>query len=64
MKICPKCQKGYRGRSAVSRADNATLICPDCGAKEALESMGVGADEQNKILKIIHKYSKNLEKMT
>lgn len=64
MKICPRCQKGYRGHAAVSRADNATLICPDCGAKEALESLGVDAEEQNKILKIIHKYTKNFKKLT
>lgn len=38
---CPMCGKTYRGYPALSRADNATLICPDCGTREALESIGV-----------------------
>ena len=31
-----------------------TQICPDCGTREALESIGVSADEQEKIISIIH----------
>ena len=34
--ICPKCHKGYLGYPAISREDNKTEICPDCGEKEAL----------------------------
>ena len=52
--ICPKCGQSYKGRPALSREDNKTLICPDCGAREALESIGVGAAEQEEILAIIH----------
>ena len=51
---CPKCGKEYKGRGAVSRVDNLTVICPDCGTREALESIGVSAAEQEKILGIIH----------
>ena len=40
-------------RPALSRADNSP-ICPDCGTREALESIGVGREEQDKILGIIH----------
>ena len=54
--VCPKCGKTYTGRPAVSRADNATLICPDCGTRESLESIGVGAEEQERILDTIHRY--------
>lgn len=35
---CPRCGREYTGHPAISRADNETLICPDCGTKEALES--------------------------
>ena len=51
---CPKCGKEYKGRGALSRVDNLTVICPDCGTREALESIGVSAAEQEKILDIIH----------
>ena len=54
-RICPKCGQSYTERSAISRADNETLICPDCGTREALTSLGVGADEQEKILGILHR---------
>ena len=52
--VCPKCGNSYVGRPALSRADNQTLICPDCGTREALESIGVDDAEQDKILKAIH----------
>lgn len=52
--ICPRCGKEYTGRPALSRADNQTLICPDCGTREALESIGINTDEQDKILRAIH----------
>ena len=52
--ICPKCEQSYKGRPALSRNDEKTLICPDCGVREALESIGVGTAEQEEILAIIH----------
>lgn len=52
--ICPRCGKAYTGRPAISRADNKTPICPDCGTREALESIGVDTAEQDKILNTIH----------
>ena len=52
--ICPKCEQSYKGIPALSREDNKTLICPECGVREALESIGVGAAEQEEILAIIH----------
>ncbi len=53
-KICPICGKNYHGAGALSRKDGKTQICPDCGTREALESLGVGAEEQDKILACIH----------
>lgn len=38
MKICPKCKQEYSGYPALSREDNKTEICPQCGQKEALEA--------------------------
>lgn len=54
--VCPRCGKTYTGRPAVSRADNTTLICPDCGTRESLESIGVGVEEQERILDTIHRH--------
>lgn len=51
---CPKCNAVYTAPPAVSREDGYTLICPDCGTREALQSLGVSTEEQNKILNIIH----------
>ena len=53
-RICPKCGCTYHERPALSRTDNETLICPDCGIREALESIGISKEEQEKIISIIH----------
>lgn len=37
MKICPICKKPYNGYPALSRRDNKTEICSECGTKEALK---------------------------
>lgn len=55
LKICPRCGKAYHGAPALARADSETLICPDCGIREALESIGVKPSEQEKILETIHR---------
>ncbi len=53
-RTCPRCGRKYTERPALSRLDNNTLIWPDCGTREALESMGICIEEQDKILGIIH----------
>lgn len=53
VRICPKCGAEYKGVPALSRVDNSP-ICPDCGTREALESIGVCLEEQEKILATIH----------
>lgn len=35
--VCPICNKEYDGPSALSREDNETFICPDCGTMQALD---------------------------
>lgn len=53
-RICPKCGIEYTAVPATSREDGMTPICPDCGAREALASLGVSQGEQQRILDIIH----------
>lgn len=39
IKLCPKCNRLLGSRPALSRRDNKTEICAECGIKEALEDM-------------------------
>lgn len=52
---CPKCGQIYSEAPALSREDNETLICPDCGTREALEYVGVSKEKQDKIIAEIHR---------
>lgn len=58
-RICPVCGREYHEPPALSRLDNGTLICPDCGVREALGSIGVGEAEQEEILGIIHQVGRS-----
>ena len=53
-RTCPICGREYSEHPALSRVDGLTPICPDCGTREALESIGVSKEQQDKILGIIH----------
>ena len=55
IRICPRCGASYGRAPALSRTDGRTLICPDCGTREALASMGVSREEQEEIIKTIHR---------
>lgn len=54
LRTCPICGREYSEHPALSRVDGLTPICPDCGTREALESIGVSKEQQDKILGIIH----------
>jgi hypothetical protein len=45
---CPKCHKEFTEYPAISRKDNETEICPECGLREAMEAFmrekGIEAD--------------------
>ena len=56
LKQCPRCGNLYAGAPAISRTDNETLICPDCGTREALATLGIDIEEQEQILAAIHRY--------
>ena len=47
---CPVCGRTYAGYPALSRRDNATEICPDCGVREALEDAGIRPRSQREIM--------------
>ena len=53
-RVCPICGNPYQSHPATSRIDNTTLICPDCGIREALTSIGVEPSEQEKIIETVH----------
>ena len=42
MKICPKCGRRFARLLALSREDNKTMICDECGTMEALENLPEG----------------------
>lgn len=59
LRTCPLCGAQYCGYPALSRKYPNTQICPDCGTREALESIGVEPEEQEKILEILHGINKS-----
>ena len=52
MKNCPKCNCTLGDRPALSRRDNKTDICSECGYKEAME-------DAEKLMNRIRKESNN-----
>ena len=61
IKICQKCGKPYHGVPATSRADNTSLICSDCGTREALAELDISTEEQDAIIEIIHQHQQRYE---
>ena len=55
-RTCPLCGNIYFEPPALSRTDNKTYVCADCGTRQSLNSIGVPKDEQDKILAIIHQH--------
>ena len=55
-RICPHCGKTYHEYPALSRIDNKTLLCPDCGSREALAEIGISTEEQEAIIATMHRY--------
>ena len=61
MKICPICGKEYTEHPAISRKDNKTEICPDCGTLEALDAFGATEEMKEEILQRIHKEKEGIK---
>ena len=55
--VCPLCGKVYHGVPALSRVDDKTPVCPDCGVRQGLAMIGIKPEEQEEILQIIHRYT-------
>lgn len=55
---CPICGRIYHEPPALSRKDNKTLICPDCGTREALAGLGIDEKEREEIIRTVHKYTR------
>ena len=51
---CPICGQEYTGAPALSRTDNQTLVCPDCGTRQALAAIGV--TDTDAVIARIHEY--------
>ena len=54
---CPLCGVLYKDIPSVSREDNETLICPDCGMRQALSTICVSEEEVENIIALVHKYT-------
>lgn len=52
-KKCPKCGKTYIDFPALSRRDNKTYICPDCGVDEAMEDYFKAMSKQESLTESI-----------
>lgn len=53
MALCPKCSENFiEGRGVISRKDNKTEICPECGYKESVEEYQkhYAVEKTNKII--------------
>lgn len=59
IRVCPKCGKRYNDTPALSREDGETLICSECGTREALESAGLDNADQEQILNAIERSGQN-----
>lgn len=63
MKVCSKCGRRFKRLLAVSRSDNKTMICDECGTMEALDSLPRGIltpQERTRIAVTATRNEKNL----
>lgn len=60
-RTCPICGKTYHEYPSLSRIDDKTEICPDCGTRQVLEAVGIPVEKQEKILEIIHQKTGEIE---
>lgn len=56
-RICPVCGKPLKGYPALSRKDNKTEICSDCGTREALANFGMDIEDQEGVIDATHQLS-------
>lgn len=52
-RICPLCGQEYTEPPAISRADNKTEICPNCGTRQALDAAQIDSKTAAEIMQTI-----------
>ena len=63
--ICPKCGRSFKRLLALSRIDNETNICDECGTMEALGDLPPGAitaADQQEILEAVREANRRVNK--
>lgn len=62
---CPRCGKEAKRLLSLSRADNKTMICDECGTKEALDDAGLteGSSVRKSILACVGRGSTPQERI-
>ena len=56
-RICPICGGPMSEHPALSRRDNRTEICSDCGTREALADLGMDEEDQDAVIAEIQRLS-------
>lgn len=57
VRICPVCGAPMSSHPALSRRDNKTEVCSDCGTREALADLGMDEEDQEGVIAAIHRLS-------
>lgn len=61
--ICPKCKKEFSNPPAISRVDNKTPICSECGVREAIADFEPDKEKAEKLIEAILEYEKRAREM-
>ena len=62
--VCPVCRKAYSTHPAISRRDNKTLICPDCGLIQGMCDYGIPISLQETLLELVHEKEMVLKELS
>lgn len=54
-RTCPICGQTYWEAPCISREDNCTEICPECGTRQSLEALNIPEDQIEHIIETIRK---------
>ena len=61
--ICPICKKEFNNPPALSRKDNKTKICSECGIVEAINCFEPDKKKAQKLIDSILEYEKRAKEM-
>lgn len=61
VRTCPICKNEYTDYPAISRFDRVTEICPDCGNRQAMEIVGMGKEDIDKVMNKIDDVKKEIK---